>query len=104
RHRSPLRGSGIRGGRVIRDRHRKTARPPQRRLSTGDEHNDWLFHIPRRACFVSMKKKMSAEIQANLPIAQSPSLATLRFFLLQAGSWAVIERAVRSFRELQELQ
>jgi len=34
-----------------------------------------------------MKKKMYGEIQANLPIAQSPSLATLRLFLLQAGGW-----------------
>src|SRR6266700_382479 len=46
-----------------------------------------------------MKKKMYGEIQANLPIAQSPSLATLRLFLLQAGGWALMGSAVGSFSE-----
>ena len=46
-----------------------------------------------------MKKKMYGEIQENLSIAQSPSLAILRFFLLQAGGWAVIGSAVQSFSQ-----
>src|SRR4029077_20138857 len=71
----------------------------QRRLSTGEQHHGRLVHIPRRACYGPMKKKMYGEIQENLSIAQSPSLATLRFFLLQAGGWAVIGSAVQSFSE-----
>ncbi len=34
------------GGWGIRAGHRKTARPSQRRLSTGQQHHRWLFHLP----------------------------------------------------------